>query len=144
MERLQIMVAFLLDLKYGVRSLWRDKGFALTVLLNPFRLHRRQCRSLRHRKLRRLASLAVFDANSILIMSNEYPKAGVAGSKRQQFRGLFRPSSRNDGFREPGRVPPTQSNCGAEWFAATDPRDVGHALLVQTAARFFRARPRFH
>jgi len=27
------MGAFLLDLKYGIRSLWRDKGFALTVLL---------------------------------------------------------------------------------------------------------------
>ncbi len=27
------MDAFLLDLKYGVRSLWRDKGFAATVLL---------------------------------------------------------------------------------------------------------------
>ena len=27
------MDAFLLDLKHGARSLWRDKGFALTVLL---------------------------------------------------------------------------------------------------------------
>src|SRR5438105_11213830 len=27
------MDTFFLDLKYGVRSLWRDKGFALTVLL---------------------------------------------------------------------------------------------------------------
>jgi hypothetical protein len=32
-EGSQIVDAFLLELKYGFRSLWREKGFAATVLL---------------------------------------------------------------------------------------------------------------
>ncbi len=74
------MDAFLLDLKYGARSLWRDKGFALTVLLTfsvCIAAHAALFAIVNSVVLR---PLPVFEANSILIMSNEYPKAGVAGS----------------------------------------------------------------
>jgi predicted permease len=44
-----------------------------------FRVHRGEHRSFRDRKLRRFAAVAVPEANSMLLMSNEYPKAGVIG-----------------------------------------------------------------
>jgi len=74
------MDAFLLDLKYGVRSLWRDKGFALTVLLTFSVCLAANAALFAIVNSVVLRPLPVFDANSILIMSNEYPKAGVAGS----------------------------------------------------------------
>jgi len=74
------MDAFLLDLKYGVRSLWRDKGFALTVLLTFSVCIAANAALFAIVNSVVLRPLPVFDANSILIMSNEYPKAGVAGS----------------------------------------------------------------
>ncbi len=75
------MGALLLDLKYGLRSLWRDKGFALTVLLtfavciaaNTALFAIVDCVIFR--------PLPVADANSILLMSNEYPKAGSSGGE---------------------------------------------------------------
>src|SRR5580704_1616574 len=60
------METFLFDLKYSARSLWRAKGFALTVFLT-FSV----CIA---------ANTALFAmVNSIVLMSNEYPKAGVIG-----------------------------------------------------------------
>jgi len=74
------MDAFLLDLKYGARSLWRDKGFALTVLLTFSVCIAANSALFAIVNSVVLRPLPLFDANSILIMSNEYPKAGVAGS----------------------------------------------------------------
>jgi predicted permease len=73
------MDAFLLDLKYGVRSLWRDKGFALTVLLTFSVCIAANTALFAIVNSVLLRPLPVRDANSILIMSNEYPKAGVVG-----------------------------------------------------------------
>ena len=74
------MDAFLLDLKYGVRSLRRDKGFALTVLLTFSVCIAANTALFAIVNSVILRPLPVSDANSILIMSNEYPKAGVTGS----------------------------------------------------------------
>ena len=74
------MDAFLLDLKYGARSLWRDKGFALTVLLTFSVCIAANAAVFAIVNSVVLRPLPVSEANSILIMSNEYPKAGVAGS----------------------------------------------------------------
>jgi predicted permease len=74
------MDALLLDLKYGVRSLWRDKGFALTVLLTFSVCIAANSALFAIVNSVVLRPLPVSDANSILITSNEYPKAGVAGS----------------------------------------------------------------
>ena len=74
------MDAFLLDLKYGIRSLWRDKGFALTVLLTFSVCIAANAALFAIVNSVILRPLPVSDANSILIMSNEYPKAGVTGS----------------------------------------------------------------
>jgi predicted permease len=74
------MDAFLLDLKYGVRTLWRDKGFALTVLLTFSVCIAANTALFAIVNSVLLRPLPVDDANSILIMSNEYPKAGVTGT----------------------------------------------------------------
>jgi len=79
MEGPQIMDAFLLDLKYGVRSLWRDKGFAVTVLLTFSVCIAANAALFAVVNSVVLRPLPVPDANSILIMSNDYPKAGVTG-----------------------------------------------------------------
>ena len=73
------MDAFLLDLKYGVRSLWRDKGFAVTVLLTFSVCIAANAALFAVVNSVVLRPLPVPDANSILIMSNDYPKAGVTG-----------------------------------------------------------------
>ncbi len=75
-----MMDSFFLDLKYGVRSLSRDRGFALTVLLTFSVCIAANAALFAIVNSVVLRPLPVFDANSILIMSNEYPKAGVAGS----------------------------------------------------------------
>lgn len=71
------MDGLLLDLKYGMRSLRRDKGFALTVLftLAVCIAANATLFAIVHSVI--LRPLPVADANSILLMSNEYPKAGV-------------------------------------------------------------------
>src|SRR5438445_151644 len=76
----QIMDAFFLDLKYAVRSLWRDKGFALTVLLTFAVCIAANAALFAIVNSVILRPLPVADANSILIMSNDYPNAGVSGS----------------------------------------------------------------
>lgn len=66
-----------LDLKYAIRSLWRAKGFALTVLLT-FAVciaANTALFAIVHSVV--LQPLPFADANSILLLSNEYPKAGV-------------------------------------------------------------------
>jgi predicted permease len=73
------MDAFLLDLKYGVRSLWRDKGFALTVLLTFSVCIAANAALFAIVNSVVLRPLPLPNANSILIMSNEYPNAGVIG-----------------------------------------------------------------
>ena len=76
----KIMDAFLLDLKYSLRSLWRDKGFATTVIVT-FAVciaANTALFAIVHGVI--LRPLPVPDAHSILIMSNDYPNAGVAGS----------------------------------------------------------------
>ena len=74
------MDELLLDLKYDIRSLWRDKGFALTVLLTFSVCIAANTALFAIVNSVILRPLPISDANSILIMSNEYPKAGLAGS----------------------------------------------------------------
>jgi putative ABC transport system permease protein len=73
------METLLFDLKYSARSLWRAKGFALTVFLTfsvCIAAHTALFAIVNSVVLR---PLPVPQANSILLMSNEYPKAGVIG-----------------------------------------------------------------
>jgi predicted permease len=67
------------DLKYGVRSLWRDKGFALTVLLTFAVCIAANAALFAIVNSVILRPLPVADANSILILSNDYPNAGATG-----------------------------------------------------------------
>ena len=73
------MDAFFLDLKYAVRSLWRAKGFALTVLLTFAICIAANTALFAIVNSVVLRPLPLPEANSILLMSNEYPKAGVTG-----------------------------------------------------------------
>src|SRR5580692_6208976 len=75
-----MMDKLLLDLKFGIRSLWRDKGFALTVLLTFAVCIAANTALFAVVNSVVLRPLPVSDANSILLMSNEYPKAGVIGN----------------------------------------------------------------
>jgi len=74
------MDTFLLDLKYGFRSLWRDKGFAVTVLLTFSVCIAANAALFAIVNSVVLRPLPVPDANSILITSNDYPNAGFTGS----------------------------------------------------------------
>ena len=74
------MDAFLLDLKYSLRSLRRDKGFAATVVLTVAVCIAANTALFAIVNGVILRPLPVSDANSILIMSNDYPNAGVSGS----------------------------------------------------------------
>ena len=67
------MDSFWLDLKYGMRSLWRDKGFALTVLLTFSVCIAANTALFAIVNSVILRPLPVADANSILLMSNDYP-----------------------------------------------------------------------
>jgi predicted permease len=73
------MDAFFLDLKYAGRSLWRSKGFAATVLLTFAVCIAANTALFAIVNSVVLRPLPVPEANSILLMSNEYPKAGVIG-----------------------------------------------------------------
>jgi len=73
------MGAFFRDLKYGVRSLRRDRGFALTVLLTFSVCMAANAALFAIVNSVILRPLPVADANSILLMSNDYPNAGVSG-----------------------------------------------------------------
>jgi predicted permease len=71
------MDAFFLDLKYAGRSLWRSKGFAITVLLTFAVCIAANTTLFAIVNSVVLRPLPVPEANSILLTSNEYPKAGV-------------------------------------------------------------------
>jgi predicted permease len=73
------MDTFFLDLKYAVRSLWRDKGFAVTVLLTFAVCIAANAALFAIVNSVLLRPLPVADANSILLMSNDYPHAGISG-----------------------------------------------------------------
>ena len=73
------MDAFFLDLKYAARSSRRAKGFTLTVLLTFSICIAANAALFAVVNSVILRPLPVADANSILLMSNEYPKAGVIG-----------------------------------------------------------------
>ena len=74
------MDALFRDLKYGTRSLWRDKGFALTVLLTISVCIAANTALFAIVDSVILRPLPVSDANSILLSSNEYPNAGVVAT----------------------------------------------------------------
>ena len=73
------MDAVLLDLKNGFRSLWHDKGFVATVLLTFSVCIAANVVLFAIVNSVILRPLPMVDANSILIMSNDYPNAGVTG-----------------------------------------------------------------
>jgi predicted permease len=73
------MDALILDLKYAGRSLWRSKGFAAAVLLTFAVCIAANTALFAIVNSVVLQPLPVPEANSILLMSNEYPKAGVIG-----------------------------------------------------------------
>ena len=83
------MDAFLLDLKYGVRSLWHGKGFALTVLLTFSVCIAANSALFAIVNSVILRPLPISGANSILILSNEYPKAGATGSNNSSSGDYF-------------------------------------------------------
>jgi predicted permease len=73
------METLLIDLKYSARSLWRAKGFALTVFLTFSVCIAANTALFAIVNSVVLNPLPVPQANSIVLMSNEYPKAGVLG-----------------------------------------------------------------
>ena len=73
------METFFRDVGYGTRSLWRDKGFALTVLLTFAVCIAANAALFAMVNSVILRPLPVAGANSILIMSNDYPNAGFTG-----------------------------------------------------------------
>ena len=73
------MDTILLDLKYAARSLWRAKGFAVTVLITFCVCVAANTALFAIVNSVVLRPLPVPAANSILLLSNEYPKAGVVG-----------------------------------------------------------------
>jgi predicted permease len=74
------MDTLLFDLKYSVRSLWRAKGFALTVFLIFSVCIAANTALFAIVNSVVLRPLPVPEANSILLMSNDYPKAGISGA----------------------------------------------------------------
>ncbi len=83
------MDALFLDLKYAARSLWRDKGFTLTVLLTFAVCIAANAALFAIVNSVILRPLPVTDANAILIMSNDYPNAGVGGSNNSSSGDYF-------------------------------------------------------
>jgi predicted permease len=73
------MDALFLDLKYAARSLARSQGFAVTVLLTFAVCIAANTALFAVINSVILQPLPIPDANSILLMANEYPKAGVMG-----------------------------------------------------------------
>jgi predicted permease len=88
------MNAVFLDLRYAVRSLWRAKGFAVTVLLTFVVCIAANTALFAIVNSVVLRPLPVPEANSILLMANEYPKAGVTGINSSSSGDYF------DGLRE--------------------------------------------
>ena len=73
------MDGFLLDLKYAARSLGRAKGFAASVLLTFALCIAANTALFAIVDSVVLKPLPIPDAHSILLMANQYPKAGVIG-----------------------------------------------------------------
>ncbi|HEY2461987.1 MAG TPA: ABC transporter permease [Candidatus Acidoferrum sp.] len=73
------MEKLLLDIRQGSRSLWRAKGFTATVMLTFAVCIAANAALFAIVNSVVLRPLPFPDANSILLMSNEYPKAGVVG-----------------------------------------------------------------
>ncbi|MGC2530248.1 MAG: ABC transporter permease [Candidatus Acidiferrum sp.] len=88
------MDTFLFDLKYSVRSLWRSRGFALTVLITFAVCIAANTALFAIVDSVVLKPLPVPEANSIVFMANEYPKAGVNNLKSSSSGDYF------DGLRE--------------------------------------------
>lgn len=88
------MDTFLFDLKYSVRSLWRSRGFALTVLVTFAVCIAANTALFAIVDSVVLKPLSVPEAKSIVFMANEYPKAGVNNLKSSSSGDYF------DGLRE--------------------------------------------
>ena len=73
------MDTFFLDLKYAARSLWRDQGFALAVLLTFAVCIAANAALFAIVNSVILRPLPVAEASSVLLMSNDYPNAGISG-----------------------------------------------------------------
>ena len=71
------MDALKLSAKHAARSLWHDKTFALTVVLTFAVCIAANAALFAIVNSVILRPLPIADANSILLMSNEYPKAGA-------------------------------------------------------------------
>ena len=71
------MDALKLSAKHAARSLWHDKTFALTVLLTFAVCIAANAALFAIVNSVVLRPLPIADAHSILLMSNEYPKAGA-------------------------------------------------------------------
>jgi predicted permease len=84
----------MLDLKFEARSLWRARGFAVTVLLTFAVCIAANTALFAIVDSVILRPLPVPEANSILMMENEYPKAGVIGNNSSSSGDYF------DGLRE--------------------------------------------
>jgi predicted permease len=76
------MDTLFLDVKYAVRSLWRAKGFALTVFLTFTVCIAANTALFALVNSVVLQPLPLADANSILLMANQYPKAGVVSQNQ--------------------------------------------------------------
>lgn len=74
------MDALKLSAKHADRSLWRDKTFALTVVLTFAVCIAANAALFAIVDSVVLRPLPIADANSILLMSNEYPKAGAVNT----------------------------------------------------------------
>ncbi len=92
----------MLDLKFEVRSLWRARGFAVTVLLTFAVCIAANTALFAIVNSVVLRPLPVPDANSILLMSNDYPKAGVSGANNSASGDYFDRLREMTVFREPG------------------------------------------
>jgi predicted permease len=85
------MDALFLDLKFAARSLWRARGFALTVLLTFAVCIGANTVLFAIVDSVVLRPLPLQEANSIMLMSNEYPRAGAiqdSSSSGDYFDGL--------------------------------------------------------
>jgi predicted permease len=83
------MDAFRLSAKHAARSLWHDKIFALTVLLTFAVCIAANAALFAIVNSVVLRPLPIADANSILLMSNEYPKAGAVNTNNSSSGDYF-------------------------------------------------------
>src|ERR1700723_588732 len=83
------MDALRLSAKHAARSLWRDKTFASTVLLTFAVCIAANAALFAIINSVVLRPLPIADANSILLMSNEYPKAGATNTNNSSSGDYF-------------------------------------------------------